>query len=210
MKEYFYTITEGMIDLGLKGTELNLFANIFGYSKKGDGCCYATRRELARRCGVSSTNTIDSAIDGLIAKGLIRKVKLCKDDREIVGYQYAPKTAQGTQKLSTPYAKIEQGGYAKIAHMENKDIKESINIPPTPQEVVDYCREQGFRDPIGFADYYLRCQTENQWRKKSGEPIVNWKLNIQQWRRYHKDDTFPHPNSEQFTATIDQINAYLR
>lgn len=200
-----------MIDLGLRGTALNLFAIIFGYSQKGDGCCYATRRELARRCGVSSTNTIDSAIDSLIAKGLIRKVKFCKDDREMVGYQYAPKTAQGTQKLSTPYAKIEQGWCAKIAYNENNNKEKKTEIiPPTPQEVVDYCREQGFRDPIGFADYYLRCQTANQWRKKSGEPIVNWKLNIQQWRKYHKDDTFPHPNPEQFTATNDQINAYLR
>jgi hypothetical protein len=39
MKEYFYTITEGMIELGLRGTALNLFAIIYGYSQRGDGCC---------------------------------------------------------------------------------------------------------------------------------------------------------------------------
>ena len=43
MKDWYYVITESMLDLGLRGTELNLFAIVFGYSQRGDGCCYATR-----------------------------------------------------------------------------------------------------------------------------------------------------------------------
>ena len=77
---------------------------------------------------------------------------------------------------------------------KDRDIKKKIEIkftPPTPQDVVAYCKEQGFADPEGFADYYLRCQKEMQWRTKSGKQITNWKLNVQQWRKYHQNEHFP-------------------
>lgn len=210
MKEYFYTITEGMIDLGLRGTALNLFAIIFGYSQKGDGCCYATRRELARRCGVSSTNTIDSAMDSLIEKGLIRKVKFCKDDREMVGYQYTPKTAQGVQKLSTPYAKIEQGGYSKIAHNENnnKENKTEI-IPPTPQEVTEYARQRGFIDPEGFAEKFIHHYSLSKWHLANGKPMKNWKQSVCTWEDNNKYRRF-NRSENKVQATDNQVINYFK
>lgn len=65
--------------------------------------------------------------------------------------------------------------------------------PPTIQEVELYAREQGFADPAGFADYYVRYQTEAGWMTGKGskrKPIDNWKLNVIAWRRYRKDDIF--------------------
>ena len=214
MKEYFYVITEGMLDLGLRGTELNLFAIIFGYSQKGDGCCYATRRELARRCGVSSTNTIDSAMDSLIEKGLVKKFVFCKDDREMVAYTYNAKSAQGTQNLSTPNAKIAQGGYAKIAHMENKEKETKLeNIPPTPQAVIQYARERGFTDPVGFAyhfiDYYS--QQEHKWHLSNGKPMRDWKRAVITWEPNNKYRRFPKPEAAlPIINNNDQLNSYLR
>lgn len=183
MKEYFYTITEGMINLGLRGTELNLFAIIFGYSQKGDGCCYATRRELARRCGVSSTNTIDSAMDALIEKGLIYKFIIRKDDREMVAYQYNANFAQGTQKLSTPYAKIEQGGYAKIEHPENNNIntKGKVFVKPSLEDVTAYCKERGNNIDPGY--FYDKMESVG-WTMKSGQKIKDWKAAIRTWEKF--------------------------
>ena len=208
MKEYFYTITEGMINLGLRGTELNLFAIIFGYSQKGDGCCYATRRELARRCGVSSTNTIDSAMASLIKKGLVRKFTINKEGQELVTYAYTPKIEQGTQNLSTHTPKIGQEGYAKIGYMKNKEMenKDNIFIPPTPQEVAAYVRSRGFADPEGFADYYIEINNNRNWRMKSGKEITNWKNNIvSAWEKNHKDHIFRTPQPQAQAPTFNDF-----
>ena len=99
MKEWFYTITESMLALGLRGSELNLFANLYGYSQKGDGCCYATRAELATRCGVSSKRTVDAALASLEKKGLICRLEVVKEGQTIPAYQYVGKAAEGVQKL---------------------------------------------------------------------------------------------------------------
>jgi hypothetical protein len=221
MKEYFYTITEGMINLGLRGTELNLFAIIFGYSQKGDGCCYASRKELARRCGVSSTNTIDTAMDRLIERGLVKKFTIHKEGHDLVAYSYRAEIAQGTQNLSTPTQKLSSpipkncaGGYAKIAHIDNKEeIKEEKDssseqpsIPPPFQEVVKYCRERGFADPEGFADYYLENQKQGGWKRKDGKAITNWKQNVLQWERYNKNKTFPRTTNNQ-TISVQQAKS---
>ena len=192
MKEYFYIITEGMIDLGLRSTELNLFAIIFGYSQKGDGCCYATRGELARRCGVSSIRTIDSAMDSLIEKGLVKKTTITKEGKSLVAYYYDANSAQGVQKLHTPPVQKLHIWCAKSAHKEIiKEKKEIENIPPTPQAVADYCKGRGFVDPEGFADFYCTYNDNRNWTKSNGEPILNWKNNIiTNWESRHKNEKF--------------------
>lgn len=196
MKEYFYTITESMLDLGLRGTELNLFAIIFGYSQRGDGCCYATRQELARRCGVSSRRTIDAAISALIEKGLIRRENVTRKGRETTAYSYMPEGANSAhphvQKLHTsPVQKLHTPG-ANSAHMENKEENKTVKTtPPTPKDVADYCRSRGFADPEGFADYYVESMNLAGWVRKNGQPVDNWKQNVLQWEKHHKDEVFP-------------------
>lgn len=213
MKEWFYTVTQSMVQLGLRGTELNLYAVLYGYSQKGDGCYYGTRSELMNRCGVSSLRTIDAAIDSLIKKGLLSKISVIKEGHEVVAYSTRSMAEEGVQKLHTLPCKNCTPPHAKIAHMKNKNIKESINTPPIPPalpDVVEYCRQQGFADPEGFADYYLRCQKESGWKKKDGTAITNWKLNVQQWRRYHKNEIFPHEALPHIQATSDDLKAFLR
>lgn len=72
--------------------------------------------------------------------------------------------------------------------------------PPTVQEVEEYARTQGFADPAGFADYYVRYQTEAGWMTGKGSkrhPMDNWKLNVIAWRRYRKDEIFSQNEPEQ-------------
>ena len=83
------------------------------------------------------------------------------------------------------------------------------------KEVADYCRTQGFADPEGFADYYVRYQTENGWmtgKGKNRKPIDNWKLNVVTWGRYHKNETFINSRAEQPATQISKENLkdYLR
>ena len=139
MPDWFYTIFEWMLDLELQGTEINLFAIIFGYSQKGDGCCYATRAELARRCFVKSPRTIDNAMETLMKKGLVKKFQIFKDGNYLTAYSAVAKTAQGVQNLHTPSQELQpdplqnlRGGCANIAYKENKKeskVIENITLP---------------------------------------------------------------------------------
>lgn len=195
MKEYFYTITESMLDLGLKGTELNLFAIIYGYSQRGDGVCYVSRPELAKRCGVASIRTIDATIRSLVNKGLILKETYKKGELQLTGYKYCYPRANSAhppvQNLHpTPVQKL-HAPRANSAPMENKVNNTSVFIPPTPPEVADYVRKFGMADPDGFAIYYVEQMTNNGWTYgKKGTPVKNWKNNVQQWLKYHKNEDF--------------------
>lgn len=201
MKEYFYTITESMLDLGLKGTELNLFAIIYGYSQRGDGICYVSRPELAKRCGVASIRTIDATIRSLINKGLILKETYKKGDLQLTGYKYnypransAPTPLQNLHP--TPVQKL-HSPRANSAPMENKEENKKENIkyiPPTPKEVADYARSRGWSDPEGFAKYYVSYHTESNWHMSNGKPIKNWKLNVVSWEPNNKNRYFSSPS----------------
>lgn len=209
MKEYFYTITESMLDLGLKGTELNLFAIIYGYSQRGDGICYVSRPELAKRCGVASIRTIDATIRSLINKGLILKETYKKGELQLTGYKYnytransAPTPVQNSaptpvQNLHpTPVQKL-HSPRANSAPMENKEENKKENIkyiPPTPKDVADYVRSRGWSDPEGFAKYYVSYHTESNWHMSNGKPIKNWKLNVVAWEPNNKNRYFSRPS----------------
>lgn len=197
MKEWFYTITQSMVEMGLQGTELNLFAVLYGYSQRGDGCYYGTRGELAARCGVASRRTIDAALDSLMEKGYIRKNILSKDGVSIAAYSVCAKIAQGEQKLHTPPCKNCTPPRANSAHKKNKDIKENINniIPPTPQQVSAYAKERGFIDPAGFAEHFIAYYTQAEWHLSNGRPMKDWKKAVITWEPNNKGRRFtPSPN----------------
>ena len=202
MKEYFYTITESMLDLGLKGTELNLFAIIYGYSQRGDGVCYVSRPELAKRCGVASIRTIDATIRSLVDKGLILKETYKKGELQLTGYKYNYPRANSAhppvQNLHPTPVQNLHPTRANSAPMENKEESKKGFIPPTPKEVADYVRSRGWTDPEGFAQYYVSYHTESKWHMSNGKPIKNWKLNVVSWEPNNKNRFFSRPS---FTPT---------
>lgn len=217
VKEWFYTITESMLNLGLMGTELNLFAVIFGYSQKGDGCCYAKREELARRCGVKSKRTIDTAMAGLIEKGLVRRFTIIKDGKSVTAYSYTGSAkiapVEGANSAPVPVQNLKGRG-ANSAPMENKRETQTENtIPPTPQAVADYCRNRGFKDPEGFADMFIEICNNAGWRRAGGkgEPITNWKNYIvSSWESNHKNKTYPRAAATAQSVTKTTLDSYLR
>lgn len=180
-----------MLDLGLRGTELNLFAVLYGYSQRGDGCFYGTRQSLAERCGVASRRTIDAALENLQNLGLIRRVTLNKDGVQIIGYSVCAKSAQGVQKLHTPPCKNCTPQGAKSAHIENKDINKDINnIPPTLQDVIAYAKERGFVDAEGFAAHWFAYYTQANWHLANGKPMKDWKKAVITWEPNNKERRF--------------------
>ena len=194
MKEWFYTITQSMFDLGLRGTELNLFAVIYGYSQKGDGCYYGTRKELCERCGVSSLRTIDSALASLIEKGLIHRFNFEKDGQTYTAYGCADSARGGVQNLHGGGAISAPGGGAISAPIENKVLekKKENTTPPTPsiEQVAEHARQKGFTDPEGFAAFYVDYNDNRGWIAANGKPIVGWKNNINNnWMKF-KSRTF--------------------
>lgn len=69
-------------------------------------------------------------------------------------------------------------------------------VAPTVAEVTEYAKAQGFADPEGFADYYVRYQTEAGWMTGKGSKrhqITNWKLNVIQWSQFRKNQVFSQP-----------------
>ena len=130
MGEWFYIVTESMLRLGLRGTELSVFAILNGFSQKNAGCFFGTRKTLADYCGVSSKRTIDSAIDALLEKGLIRRYTIIRDGKEMVAYEVQGKFIQDLNDIKIEGAfsapggcNICTGGGANSAPMENKEKK---------------------------------------------------------------------------------------
>lgn len=186
-----------MLALGLRGTELFLYALIFRYSQMDLGCCFAKREILAKWCGVTSTRTIDAALQSLLDKGFIRKTKSVIFDKERICYsvvesaEIAPlKCAESAHQVSKNCA-VES---AEIAPNNKRINKTNTFTPPTPQEVAAYAKEVGYKDPEGFAAYYVTYQNAAGWvTGKDNTPINNWKLNVLAWRNNHKDEVFEKP-----------------
>lgn len=58
--------------------------------------------------------------------------------------------------------------------------RKSAFVPPTVEEVRDYCREKGYADvdPAFFVAYYA----EADWHDRDGKPVKNWKQRVISWK----------------------------
>lgn len=53
-------------------------------------------------------------------------------------------------------------------------------IPPTVEEVAEYCRERNNEvDPVAFVAYYA----SQNWKKANGRPVSDWKLCVITWEK---------------------------
>jgi len=53
-------------------------------------------------------------------------------------------------------------------------------IPPTVEEVAEYCKERNNEvDPVAFVAYYA----SQNWKKANGRPITDWKLCVITWEK---------------------------
>lgn len=72
---------------------------------------------------------------------------------------------------------------------KDKKKKKRVFIAPTVEEVSAYCSERGNSiDPKHFVDYYAA----NDWKKKDGTPVTNWKQAVITWENTEKKNERVH------------------
>lgn len=203
-------------ELHLGGYELVAYALVHQFSQKSRTGIYTGGVPYLAAWLQCSNETARKHLHALEEKGLIVSMRGDNNGVPYCNYQvvdtHIPKILRDTPKnFAGDTQKIKGSTPKKLRVENNNDNKAKLYtplIPPTLAEVTTYAHQQGAKDPEGFADYYLRCQKEMQWRTKSGKPVENWKLNVIQWLRYHKNETFPKPATKM--RQITDIKAYLQ
>lgn len=180
---WYITILQEMRDqLGLKGNELIVFAFINGYSQGGHGCYHGSLATLQEICGIASRQTAIDVLKSLVEKGLITKSENFQNGVKYVSYSVCPKFGQGVQKMDKGCP--ENGHNNKDINIkENRDINRKF-IPPTIDEVRDYCQQRGNGiDPEEFIAHY----TSNGWMVGKTR-MKDWKSAIITWEKSRKKE----------------------
>ncbi len=75
----------------------------------------------------------------------------------------------------------------------NRKPREKMKIPPSEEEVEEYCRERkNGIDPRSFIDYYER----TGWKLKGGQKVVDWKACVRTWERNDKQKASDESNKK--------------
>ena len=122
--EKFIIIPEWMIDIGLRGNRLLVYAVIYGYSRNGSWF-QGSASYLCKRTGMSMRN-MRYILQSLCKDGFLRKRSRESDGIRFVDYQTVSgaKVAQGAK--SAPVQKLSQGG-AKFAPDPVQKLHTKVN-----------------------------------------------------------------------------------
>ena len=86
--------------------------------------------------------------------------------------------------------------------LKEKNKNPSRFVPPTIDEVAEYCRQRNsVVDPQGFVDYY----TANGW-KVGKNSMKNWQAAIRLWERKEAEKAPPHPQPQLQLTTRTEID----
>lgn len=208
-------------ELRLTGNELLAFALVHQFTQGFAGEYLGNTAYLSEWTGWTE-NTARKHLAALVKKGLIEERRGRQNNTPFCHYVLAgdfykkhPSIFEGSplkKEVAHPanFAKSTPKNLrGENNNIGNKGDNNTPLIPPTLAEVTAYAHQQGAKDPEGFADYYLRCQKEMQWRTKFGKPVENWKLNVIQWLKYHKNETFPRPANTKHQQ-INDLKAFLQ
>lgn len=119
--ENYITIMGWMVNiLGLKGSELLVYALIYGFSQDNQSKFYGSRRYIAEWFNCSLP-TIDKALNGLLEKQYIIKEEEIVNGVKFNRYKHSKETLQGIKKLY-------RGGYKETLHNNTNNINNNSNI----------------------------------------------------------------------------------
>lgn len=171
----YITVQGWMVnDLQLKGTELMVFAIIYGFSQAEEQHYTGSLQYLADWTG-STKQTVINALKSLLDKGYIGKVENVYNGVKFIEY-YSKILNGGSQKIL-------MGGIQKI-RPNNIDINNLDNNigkfhKPTIEDIKAYCIERRNNvDPERFYNYY----ESNGW-KVGKNPMKDYKACIRSWER---------------------------
>lgn len=84
-------------------------------------------------------------------------------------------------------------------------------VPPTQQEVEEYCKENGYDIDVEF---FFRYYTASHWKRRDGTPVRNWKQTVVTWakkdaekpkRKITTAAEYKAPNSTIDASLLDKI-----
>ena len=124
--ENYFVIHGWMINrLQLKGTELCVYAIIYGFTQDGENWFEGSRQYLADFTGVSKV-AIDGALSRLIEKGLLVKEEIFKNNVKFNNYKVAP--VQET--LPPPSKNFTTPVQETLPHNNRDNTRDSYNNTP--------------------------------------------------------------------------------
>lgn len=211
-----------VIEYHLAGNELLAFGLVFSLSQGSAGLYTGGIPFMSEFFGWSP-NTCRKYLRMLVEKGLINERRGTENGVPYCNYRVADFVMDSHPSKNEEYPSRFEGTTLQDLNSDTlQDLKVNTKdsncklkyVPPTPQAVADYVRSRGFRDPDGFADYFVEICTNNGWRQGNGkgDPVANWKNYIvSSWERNHKNKTYPRtaaPATQQMTD--NQFKDFLR
>lgn len=170
--EHFITIQGWMItELGLKNTDLLVYACIYGFSQDGDSCFKGSLKYLEELCQTTKSTVIKS-LKNLVEKGLIEKkeVKIA-DNLKVCEYRI---TELGRYKNYTGCIENTQGGI-EIIHNNIDIYKDNIT------NIINYINNvlgSNFR-PSGENEKLIRARLEEGYTEDDFKKVIDNK--VDQW-----------------------------
>lgn len=219
---WFFTITEEMRALGLKGSDLIVFAIIHNFSQKQLGYYVGGNEGLAEMAGMSVRST-QRSLHRLVESGFIKSEEVTNRGKVMIAYSSGDKlSSQGAKNCHPKGCNIVIPRGDSLTPKSNivktdtsypkKENTSTTFTPPTVEEVYQYVKDKGMRDPEGFAQYYVEEQTAQGWTRKDGGkkvPVRDWKNNVRQWMPNHMNHTFPKTVSQNRAKTPVSAQEYL-
>ena len=153
--------------LGLKGSELQVYALVHSFSQGEQGCYFGSLQNTAKMCGCSK-NTAQNALKSLVEKGLLKKQKVTINNVELCQYialrRGIPKIGTVCQNLGGGIPNSGMGGIPKIGTNNNipsdNNKKEKGSNTPASALSLPFSSDK-FRET-----WEMLCE-EKEWKKKT-------------------------------------------
>ena len=216
-RDNFFTIQAFMvIDLGLSGNELFIYAIIYGFSQDGESFFKGSRQYLADWCN-TSISSVKRALKSLQDRGLIEQIYHSVDNTEVHYVAYTEPRVKMTQgagvKMNLGSGQNEPRVGSKVTKARVKmtqpinddniedniaeniaDIRVCDTTPrprfqkPTIEAVKTFAERKGKAviDPERFYNYY----EANGW-KVGKNPMKDWRAAFRMWEAREKKDGAP-------------------
>jgi hypothetical protein len=211
----YITIQGWMInELKLKGNELLLYAIVFGFTQQTNEWYHGSLNYIMSALGCNSKNTVVNTLQSLINKNYVLKENYVKNNVKYCRYKANPEVYQflvwGIPNFGTNnniYIK-ENNNISNDILLKEKTKKSSKNkpfIPPTLEEVEEYCKNRNNNvDAKKFWDYY----NDSNWTDQQGKQVKNWKQKmIGNWEEDKKEEKDEPINPEWMNKEIKKQEA---
>lgn len=139
---------------------------------------------LQSMCGIESQRSFERHKAKLLTTGLIkcRKGYKTNPNRYTLCYECFPGWQKPSPPPPTPPAPAEAPREApKKRSTKRKPAVPKVFIPPSKEEVIEYCRSRvSSVDPVYFWEYF----NASGWIDSKGNPVQNWKGKIITWEKH--------------------------